>query len=54
MVDVYMGIPKTNPWPFILGVIVWLVSVFLLFRRAVKSRMKPENETEIQPTPLVS
>jgi hypothetical protein len=45
MVNVYVSTPKTNPWPFILGVIVWLVSIALLFRRAVKSRRKPEIET---------
>ena len=42
MVDVYVGTPEPKPWPIILGVIVWLFSIALLFRRAVKSRKKPE------------
>ena len=49
MVNVYVGTPKTNPWPFILGVIIWLISVVLLFHRAIKSRKKPEIEIIIQP-----
>lgn len=34
---------STEPeaWPFILGLVVWLFSVVLLFRRAIKSRRKP-------------
>jgi prepilin-type processing-associated H-X9-DG protein len=42
MVDVYVGTPGPKPWAIILGVIVWLVSIVLLFHRAVKSRKKPE------------
>ena len=42
MVDVYVGSPAPKPWPMILGVIVWLISIVLLFHRAVKSRKKPE------------
>jgi hypothetical protein len=48
MVDVYVSPPLTKPWIIILGVIVWLFSTVLLFRRAVKSRKKPEIETVIQ------
>jgi hypothetical protein len=39
MVDVSIN-PEPSKWPIILGVIVWLFSVVLLFRRAIKSRVK--------------
>ena len=42
MVDVYVGSPAPKLWTIILGVVVWLISIVLLFRRAVKSRKKPE------------
>jgi prepilin-type processing-associated H-X9-DG protein len=48
MVDVYVG-PTERSSTTIPGVIVWLVSIVLLFYRAVKSR-KPN----IEPTPLAS
>jgi len=41
MVDTYVGTPAPKPWPMILGVIVWLISIVLLFHRAVKGRKKP-------------
>jgi prepilin-type processing-associated H-X9-DG protein len=50
MVDVYVGAPSPKPWTIILGAIVWLISIGLLFHRAVKSRKKPE----IEPNPLAS
>ena len=31
--------PET--WPFIFGLVIWLFSIGLLFRRAIKSRRKP-------------
>jgi hypothetical protein len=49
MVDVYVGTPNPKPWTIILGVVIWLVSVGLLFQRAVKSRKKAETVTAIQP-----
>ena len=48
MVDVYVGTPAPKPWPIILGVFIWLFSIVLLFRRAVKSRKKPEIEAARQ------
>jgi hypothetical protein len=47
MVDVSVYDPYAPPygpgkWKIILGAIVWLLSVVLLFRRAIKSRRKPE------------
>jgi hypothetical protein len=44
MVDVYVDAPEPSRWPIIVGVIVWLISVVLLFHRAVKSRKQPEDE----------
>ena len=40
--DTYVGNPAPKLWPMILGVFVWLISIVLLFHRAVKSRKKPE------------
>jgi hypothetical protein len=40
MVDVYVLSPQPGKWPIILSIIVWLLSVALLFRRAIKSRRK--------------
>jgi prepilin-type processing-associated H-X9-DG protein len=47
MVDVYVDPPDNAPgkWPVILGLIVWLLSVVLLFRRAIKSRRKSQVAT---------
>jgi prepilin-type processing-associated H-X9-DG protein len=42
MVDVSILPPKPDRWAIILSIIVWLLSVALLFRRAIKSRRKPE------------
>ena len=50
MVDVYVGTPLPKPWAIILGAIVWLISIVLLFHRAVQSRRKPEMETVKPPT----
>jgi len=33
-------------WPYVLSFVVWLFSVVLLFRRAIKSRRKPAAESE--------
>ena len=41
MVDVSIAPPEPGKWLIILSLIVWLFSVALLFRRAVKSRRKP-------------
>jgi hypothetical protein len=43
MVDVSVVPPDITPgkWTILLGLIVWLFSIALLFRRAVKSRRKP-------------
>ena len=40
MVDVSVLPSKPGKWPIILSIIVWLLSVVLLFRRAIKSRRK--------------
>jgi prepilin-type processing-associated H-X9-DG protein len=45
MVDVSINTPFTPPyepgeWAILLGIVVWLLSVVLLFRRAIKSRRK--------------
>jgi hypothetical protein len=40
MVDISITPPATEKWRIILSAIVWLLSVALLFRRAVKSRRK--------------
>lgn len=47
MVDLYVALPDSAPgkWTIILGITVWLFSVVLLFRRAIKSRRKPEAAT---------
>ena len=37
---------ESEAWPFILSLVVWLFSVVLLFRRAVKSRRKSVIETQ--------
>ncbi len=42
MVDVYVLPSQPSKWLVILSIIVWLLSVILLFRRAIKSRPKPE------------
>jgi hypothetical protein len=42
MVDVSIHPSGPGKWPIILSIIVWLLSVALLFRRAIKSRRKPE------------
>jgi hypothetical protein len=47
MVDVYVGPPAPQLWTTILGAIVWLISIVLLFHRAVKSRKKTEPKTEL-------
>jgi prepilin-type processing-associated H-X9-DG protein len=39
-------IPEPKIWPYIFSFVVWLFSVVLLFRRAIKSRRKPITETE--------
>jgi prepilin-type processing-associated H-X9-DG protein len=54
MVDVYVGTPEPGEWTILLGTIVWLVSVVLLFRRAVKSRKKPESEPVVPAAPVDS
>jgi hypothetical protein len=43
MVDLYVATPDRTPgkWTIILGLLVWLFSVVLLFRRAIKSRRIP-------------
>ncbi len=41
MVDVTVLQPEPGKWKFILSAVVWLFSVALLFRRAIKSRQKP-------------
>jgi hypothetical protein len=56
MVDVHVNVPGSSPlvwneWTIILGVIVWLFSVVLLFRCAIKSRKKPV-PVEVQPEGL--
>jgi prepilin-type processing-associated H-X9-DG protein len=38
MVDVSIHLSAPDQWKIILGAIVWLLSVVLLFRRAIKSR----------------
>lgn len=40
-VSVYVPLYEPHEWKIILGAIVWLLSVVLLFRRAIKSRRKP-------------
>jgi hypothetical protein len=44
MVDVSVNVPpyEPNQWLIILSIIVWLLSVALLFRRAIISRRKPD------------
>jgi prepilin-type processing-associated H-X9-DG protein len=37
----YSKPPEPSGWPLYLSLLVWLLSVILLFRRAVKSRRKP-------------
>jgi prepilin-type processing-associated H-X9-DG protein len=48
MVDVSINPMPHEPgrWAIILGVIVWLISVALLFTRAIKSRPKPDEITQ--------
>ena len=42
MVDVSVfSLPRPDKWTIILGVIIWLLSIVLLFHRAIKSRPKP-------------
>ena len=41
----------SGSWPLILAAIVWLISIALLFYRAVKSRRKPEIEAVKPQTP---
>jgi prepilin-type processing-associated H-X9-DG protein len=43
MVDVSVNIPPYEPskWPIILSIVVWLLSIVLLFHRAIKSRPRP-------------
>ncbi len=45
MVDVSVLPPQPGKWVIIFSIIVWLLSVVLLFRRAIKSRRKPEMAT---------
>ncbi|MGD0517053.1 MAG: DUF1559 domain-containing protein [Thermoguttaceae bacterium] len=45
MVDVSILRSDPDKWKIILGAIIWLFSVVLLFRRAIKSRRKPELAT---------
>jgi hypothetical protein len=40
MVDVYAGAPIHTSWTIMLAVIIWLISVTLLFSRAIASRKK--------------
>ena len=42
MVDVSVNPPPYEPaeWTFVLGLVIWLFSLLLLFRRAIKSRRK--------------
>ncbi len=41
MVDVSIAPPATGQWRIVLASILWLLSIALLFRRAIKSRPKP-------------
>jgi len=41
MVDLSIHLSEPSKWKIILGVVIWLFSVVLLFRRALKSRRKP-------------
>jgi SMC interacting uncharacterized protein involved in chromosome segregation len=50
----YLSVLHPKPWPIILGVVVWLISIVLLFHRAVKSRKKPEILDVNQATPAGS
>ncbi len=47
MVDVSVYNPPYEPdkWTILFGVIVWLISIVLLFRRAIKSRLKSASAT---------
>jgi len=45
MVDVSVLPSEPGKWPIILSIIVWLLSVVLLFRRAIKSRRKSDAAT---------
>jgi hypothetical protein len=48
------SISEPKPWIIILGVIVWLISIVLLFHRAMKSRKNPESGTVIPLIPSTS
>jgi hypothetical protein len=51
-VDVYVLPPQPGKWLIILSIIVWLLSVALLFRRAIKSRRNYRHPERSEGSPL--
>jgi prepilin-type processing-associated H-X9-DG protein len=45
---IHTPISETKIWPYILSFIIWIFSIVLLFRRAIKSRRKAENADSVR------